>query len=278
MEIKPLVSVVIPCYNDAQYIEQSVYSALNQTYKHIEVIVVDDGSNTETKTILKKIEPNITKLITQENKGQSTARNVGIKEAKGEYILILDSDDFIEYSFCEKAVEIFVKNEDIKIVTSYSNRIIDNKVLDFYKPRGGKIEDFMFINGAMGSCMFKKEDWENVEGYDEEMRNGFEDWEFYIRLLKEGGECFVLNDTLFNYRLRENSTTTSANKIKYDLLEKIIIKHKDIYRSKFENTIKYLLENAKKNKEEEQKRINSIDYRLGNALLKPLRWLKSLIK
>jgi glycosyltransferase involved in cell wall biosynthesis len=65
-----LVSIVIPCYNDAQYIEQAVNSALDQTYPNIEVIVVDDGSDIETKAVLKKLECKITKLITQENQGQ----------------------------------------------------------------------------------------------------------------------------------------------------------------------------------------------------------------
>lgn len=84
----PKVSIVIPCYNDDQYIEQSVQSALNQTYPNIEIIVVDDGSNTKTKEVLKKIEPKITQLITQENQGQSTARNVGICS---NYCSIMDS-------------------------------------------------------------------------------------------------------------------------------------------------------------------------------------------
>ncbi len=96
-----LVSIIIPCYNDEQYIEQCVNSALNQTYSNIEVIVVDDGSNRKTKTVLKKLEPNITTLITQNNQGQSTARNVGIRYAKGNYILVLDSDDYFEPTFCE---------------------------------------------------------------------------------------------------------------------------------------------------------------------------------
>ena len=162
MEKNPLVSVVIPCYNDAQYIEQSVYSALNQTYTNIEVIVVDDGSNEETKEVLKKLEPKITKLITQKNKGQSSARNIGIKEAKGEYILVLDSDDFFEPTFCEKAIEILKKKNKAKIVTSYTNRIKNSHILDVFKPKGGLLDDFLFSNGAMGSCMFKKEDWKLV--------------------------------------------------------------------------------------------------------------------
>ena len=70
-----LISIIIPCYNDAQYIEQSVQSALDQTYPYKEIIVVDDGSNVETKAVLKQLEPKITHLITQENQGQSTARS-----------------------------------------------------------------------------------------------------------------------------------------------------------------------------------------------------------
>ena len=103
MENSYLTSIIIPCYNDAQYIEQSVLSAVNQTYPYIEVIVVDDGSNAETKKILKKLESKIFKLITQENYGQSKARNIGIEAANGDYILVLDSDDYIESTFCEKA-------------------------------------------------------------------------------------------------------------------------------------------------------------------------------
>ena len=71
------------------------------------------------------------------------------------------------------------------------------------------------------------------------------------------------------------STTKSANKIKYELMKFVIKKHNDLYKLYFDETVSHLLNIAKKNKEEEQKRINSIDYRLGNAILKPLRWLKS---
>ena len=97
----PLLSIVIACYNDADYIEQAVTSALKQTYANKEVIVVDDGSNSETTAVLKKLEPKITMLITQENQGQSIARNNGIRQATGKYILNLDADDFFETSFCD---------------------------------------------------------------------------------------------------------------------------------------------------------------------------------
>ena len=202
---------------------------------------MDDGSNIETKAVLKKLAPQITKLITQVNKGQSTARNVGIKEAKGNYILVLDSDDYFEPTFCEKAVAVFLENMDTKIVTCYVNRIYSCSKNDIYKPSGGQIEDFLLNNCVMGSAMFKKNEWTKINGYDEKMRNGFEDWEFYIRLLQDGGDSFVIQEPLFNYRLRNDSTTAKANKIKYELLQYIYFKHQDLYKANYELFIKHIL-------------------------------------
>ena len=273
-----LVSIIIPCYNDAQYIEQAVDSALNQTYPYKEVIVVDDGSNAETKVVLKKLEPKITKLITQENKGQSTARNVGIKEAKGNYILVLDSDDYFESTFCEKAIAVFLENKDVKLVTCESNLLYSDGSTDIYKPKGGAISNFMYSNAALGTSLFLKEDWQNCGGYDESMRKGFEDWEFFIRLLKNGGITEVINEPLYSYRKRADSTTSKANIIKYDLQKYIFIKHKDIYIADFENFVDKLLEVSKCQEKNKSKTLKTIDYQLGQTILKPFRFIKSLIK
>lgn len=276
--MKPLISIIIPCFNDAQYIEQSVKSALNQTYPYIEVIVVDDGSNAETKAVLKKLEPSITKLIVQENKGQSTARNVGIKEAKGDYILVLDSDDYFEPTFCEKAVAVFESKKEVKIITSFVNRLIDDKIVDVFKPYGGELKDFLLNNCAMGSAMFKKIDWNKINGYDELMRKGFEDWEFYIRLLQNGGETFVIQRPLFNYRLRNDSTTPKANKIKYALLKYIYFKHKDLYTVNYELFITHLLGKIEREEIEKIKNTQRLEFKIGKAILKPMRWIKSKFK
>lgn len=267
----PLISIIIPCYNDAQYIEQAVNSVLNQTYTNIEVIVVDDGSDEETKKVLKKLEHRITKLISQENKGQSTARNVGIRESKGEYILALDSDDYFEPTFCEKAIDIFNKTDDAMIVTCQANLIFDNGLVDIYIPKGGTVSAFMYDNSALGTSMFKKKDWSFYGGYDESMRNGFEDWEFFIRILKEGGIAKVIQEPLYNYRKRTYSTTTIANKFKYDLLFYIYIKHKDLFIEDYENFVYYLLERINVEEKNKLKYINEAE----NKSLIFFRTLKS---
>ena len=276
MDSNFLLSVVIPCYNDAEFIQQSVKSALNQTYQNKEVIVVDDGSNLETKQVLKSLESRITKLITQENKGQSSARNVGIKNAKGKYILVLDSDDFFERSFCEKAVNIMSASKNTKLVSCYINIIEEDKFKIIYKPSGGNLKNMLLNNAAFGSLMFRKEDWISIAGYDEAMRNGFEDWEFYIRLLKNGGNAHIMKEPLFNYRRRLNSTTTKANAIKFDLLKFIYLKHMDLYNDNYELFVTHLLNRIEREEKEKIKKENSLEYQLGLFILRPFRFIKQL--
>jgi len=273
-----VVSIIIPCYNDAQYIEQAVQSALDQTYPYKEIIVVDDGSNAETKTVLKKLEPKITLLITQENQGQSTARNVGINAANGEFILVLDSDDYFEPSFCEEAVAILQSNLDTKIVTSHLRRFTDDKTLDLFLPSGGDISVFVLHNGATGSAMFRKVEALAVGGYDESMRKGFEDWEFYIRLLANGGAAYVIPKVYLHYRIKPNSTTSRANKVKRELLEYIYFKNKNIFIEHYESLVSYFLSKIENEEKEKLKNYNKIEFKIGKVILKPFRFIKSFFK
>jgi len=277
LENTPLVSVIVPCYNDWQYIEQAVNSALNQTYSNIEVIVVDDGSDLRTKKVLKKLEPKITRLLTQENQGQSTARNVGIRESKGEYVLVLDSDDYFEFTFVEKAV-LALQQSNIKIVACYIVRYWNKIKIDEYHHQGGDLSVLILNNQATGSVMFRKEDFTKVGGYDEAMRKGFEDWEFYIRVLKNGGSFYVIPEPLFNYNMRVDSTTSRANLVKYELLHYIYIKHSDIYQFYYDVFIKFILLKIKREEQEKIKNTQRLEFKIGTIVLKPIRWIKSLLR
>ena len=275
----PLLSIVISCYNDANYIEQAVSSALNQTYSNKEIIVIDDGSNIETKAVLKKLEPKITILITQDNQGQSIARNNGIRKAKGEYILNLDSDDFFEITFCEKAINKFEEDQEIAIVTCNVNRFNTSGSIDIFFPNGGFLNNFLFSNSAMGSSMFKRKDWERCGGYEEKLPIlGLEDWEFYIQILKLGGYAYVIEETLFNYQVRENSTTDRIRELRLDKFKHIIMKHKQLYSANFEILVENLFDQIKREQSEKIKNTKRIDFRIGKAFLSPLRWIKAVLK
>ena len=109
----PKVSVIIPCYNHGEYLDEAVESVLTQTYQNFEIIIVDDGSTDQsTIDLLKVYRKPKTRVIRTDNQGLASARNNGIKEAKGEYILPLDADDKIGKEYLKKAVKILDENED----------------------------------------------------------------------------------------------------------------------------------------------------------------------
>ena len=274
----PRVSIIIACYNDPDVLK-AVKSAYQQTYTNKEIIVIDDGSNESTKEAIRAVKDSISILVEQENQGQSIARNNGIKRATGKYIVNLDSDDFFEDSFCEKAVKIFEEEDRVKIVTCKARRFNKSGGIDISTPRGGEVEDFLYSNSALGSSMFRKSSWEESGGYEEKLPIlGIEDWEFYIHILKGGGYAHVLPEVLFHYQIRKNSTTDRIRELRHDKFRQIILKHKDLYSTNFELTIDHLVGRINKLELEKRKILKQADYRIGNVLLKPFRVLKKGMK
>jgi glycosyltransferase involved in cell wall biosynthesis len=110
----PQVSVIIPCYNQGRYLDDAITSVLVQTYQNFEILIVDDGSTEpETIEILQDYQQPKTRIIRTENQGVATARNLGIAQAQGTYILPLDADDKIADSYLEKAVTLLEGNEQL---------------------------------------------------------------------------------------------------------------------------------------------------------------------
>jgi len=114
----PLVSIIIPAYNSEKFISQCLESAINQTYKNIEIIVIDDGSTDQSLAILKRFEYDNLKIFSQANKGASAARNFGLSIAKGEFIQFLDADDFISFNKIENQINLAIVNSNKLIVCS----------------------------------------------------------------------------------------------------------------------------------------------------------------
>ena len=106
---KPLVTVIIPTYNRAKTIERSINSVLSQSYSNLELIVVDDGSSDNTKSVVENIDDSRVRYIWQNNSGACAARNNGINNARGEYIAFNDSDDTWKPNKLEKQLEVVTK-------------------------------------------------------------------------------------------------------------------------------------------------------------------------
>ena len=231
---EPLVSIVIPCYKQAQYLPENLESVLAQTYRNWEAIVVNDGSPDDTEAVAKDYVGKDSRIsyIYKDNGGPSSTRNVGISHARGEFILPLDADDVIDARYVELAVEAFRKNPRLKVV--YCQAL-------FFGVKQGPWEglcyrgykSLLLYNSIFCSALYRKADWESIGGYDEKMRDGYEDWEFFIRLLKGGGEVYQIPLPLFRYRIKEVSMNTHALERQEDNLLYIYSKHRDAYVSYF---------------------------------------------
>ena len=172
-----LVSVVIPCYNQVKYLPEALQSIWSQTYQNWECIIVNDGSPDGTDSVAAQWceKDDRFKYLYQENGKLPKARNSGIQQAKGKYILTLDSDDKFEPAFLEKALEVLISDDKVGMVCSWGFRFTGDLKGELYKPGGGPIKEFLFCNAAnMGSLLFRKKCWEQVEGYDEKMKWGWE--------------------------------------------------------------------------------------------------------
>jgi hypothetical protein len=203
---QPLVSIIIPMYNYGQYLGETIQSALNQTYKNIEIICVDDCSTDNSIEVASKYP---VKIIRHEvNKGLAETRNTGIRVAKGEYILPLDSDDWIHKDFLKYTLMV-----GADIVSTGQRQFGDQN--DVYIPKmEPSYEDFKRGNQINCCSLYKKKVWETVGGYDHKT---LEDWWFWLKATKAGFKVKVVQYPLFFYRIHDGS-----------MLQKIQQDHKEI--------------------------------------------------
>ena len=204
-----MITIVIPTFNRAEFILETIESCLAQTYSATEIIVVDDGSTDNTEEIVKKLPVT---YIKKENGGVATARNLGIKNAKTKYVLPLDSDDTLDKDYLKSMFDA-MDNKDNRVVSTWIKKIYTNGTFeDICWPQPPK--NIFNENFASSCSLFSKSAWEKIGGYDENRQlMGWEDWEFYIRLYQNGCEFKIIEKHLFNYRIH-NGPTISRNYLK----------------------------------------------------------------
>lgn len=206
------VSVVIPTYNDAGSVTDSIDSVLRQTHDDLELIVVDDGSDDDTTEVVRRYtDPRLTYVRTGENRGASAARNTGIEVASGEYVAFLDADDIWHPTKLEKQVSCLESRSAEWIAVycdaDYETTGLVDGLLERYKDltgvgRGYEGGDELIVKllladvfVAAGSSLLAKTEYvERIGGFDERFVR-HQDWEFLIRLL-EHGKCAYLDERL----------------------------------------------------------------------------------
>lgn len=232
-----LISVIIPCYNDGKYLDDSVGSILKQTYKDVEIIIVNDGSTDEfTLEKLNSFSELGIRIIHKENGRMASARNCGFEQARGEIIVTLDADDMFGPSFIEKGLKIITSSKDIGAVTCYLKSFGLKKYK--WKPLGGGVSNFLYRAEACGSAMVRKEAWKAIGGYDENMKKGYEDWEFWLRLSSNNWKVGVIKEFLLFYRVTEKSMLlTQSEPARKELIQYILQKHNLLYNQQLANAI-----------------------------------------
>lgn len=230
MNLTNKVSIIVPCYEQGQYLDECLESVFTQTHQNWECLIVNDGSSDNTEEVAEKWINNDDrfKYLYKENGGLSSARNYGIAYAKGELILPLDADDKISSNYIALAVRSFQENMTLKIVYCKAEKFGESSGIWHLEPFS--LLNLCIFNMIFCSAMFKKQDWELVGGYDEKMIYGLEDWEFWIAILKNGGDVKCLDEIGFYYRIKSSSMIKLMNgeKIKYSR-EYMSVKHADFF-------------------------------------------------
>lgn len=230
---KPLVTIIIPCYNYADYVEEAILSTVNQTYKNIELIVINDGSTDNSDEVIKKLqEKHKFTYINQNNTGIVATRNKGVSLGNGEYLIQLDADDWIDSNYVEETLKL-AADEKVDIVytqaTIFGRENFDTQHPDF------NLEVLKHDGYISISALVKKNVFKNRK-YDEYLGDkGNEDWDLYLDATLDGYKAKLLDKPLLKYRKHDHGKSradvfqNSINEVyvRHHILSKQNAKHPD---------------------------------------------------
>jgi glycosyltransferase involved in cell wall biosynthesis len=280
----PLVSIIMPCYNGEKYLSETLESVHKQTYENWECIIMDDGSTDNSKQVISEYQKKDKryKYFYQPNKGTSVARNNAIHESKGKYILPLDSDDKISPQYIEQAVSVLEKNNDIKLV--YSKAMLFGILNGPWSLRPYSQKEMLIENMIFCSALFRRTDFDRTPGFSEDMRGGFEDWDFWLTFLSESDKVYQIPEVHFYYRIRDNSRNPSVDEaMQKELRHQIYVKYKTLYDKYFEISDVLFEYNKIRNQytilqKSNSDALKSTTFKIGRMIVKPLQAIQNLFK
>ncbi len=246
--MKPLVSIIIPVYNSASFLAECLDSIIKQSYKNLEIICINDGSTDNSLSIIKKYikyDKRI-KYYSQSNKGQSAARNLGLKMCRGEFVSFVDSDDMIDLDTISKAIYLFKYKKVDAVIYN----------MEMFLPDGTRFTCFtgdLFPHNNMRTNT-RKQEWivnftnaapavfkkSSIKSYFVESMI-YEDWVFMVQYLLEPLNIFWINSPLYKYRRNfEKSTTSNISNKCLDLFKAYYLSKDSIQRSVMKNSYAYI--------------------------------------
>lgn len=276
----PLVSIIVPCYNQAEYLSDALDSVLSQTYVNWECVIVNDGSsdNSEQTALYYCSKDKRFKYIKQNNQGLAQTRNNGIKESKGTFILPLDADDKIGESYIEIAVTRFIEHPETTLV--YCKAELFGTINQPWELPEYNYYSMIWGNSIFCTAMYKRCDYDKTIGYNPNMKYGYEDWDFWLSLLNENSIVYQINKVLFFYRKKNTSMATTITSSKKEESYKTLIKnHEKIYLQNLYKIIEYKDNYEKMIKEAQLSSIimSSDEYKIGSMITKRFKHIGNLI-
>ena len=225
----PLISVIVPCYNQAVYLREAVESVVKQTYHDWECIIINDGSTDNSEAIAMDLVAKDKRIhyYKKENGGLAAARNTGIEIAAGTYILPLDGDDRIHPQYMEKALPL-LQDETLKVIYSQGEYFgAKTGIIDLPEY---SIEELARMNMIFCTAFFRKLDWQKAGGYNPNMIFGWEDWNLWISILEQGGRVYKIPDVLFYYRIKSASMLANLEgRRKQSMFMQLYLNHRDFF-------------------------------------------------
>lgn len=228
----PRVSVLMPCFNHGAFIAEAIDSVLAQTFQDFEIIVVDDGStDAATRETLATLAAPKTTVLKTVNQGLPAARNYAARHSSGAVFCALDADDKLAPSWFAKAVHLLDERPDVMFVSHWLETFGDEHWT--WAPERCDLPSLLARNTVNGAALVRREAFDAVGGYDETMRNGCEDWDFWLRLVERGFPGTIIPEVLFYYRRRADSMSREMlDERKYRRpLDVLIEKHEHSYRA-----------------------------------------------
>jgi glycosyltransferase involved in cell wall biosynthesis len=225
--LKPLFSIVIPCYNQAHFLPQCLDSVLEQEYKNWEAVVVNDGSPDNTNEVVQKYsaeDPRI-KLVVKENGGLSSARNFGIANAFGHRFIFLDADDFL-YPNCLEKIAAVIRDSDENTLIQYGYTYVKEDGEEVLSHTKAQKKEFLIpdvFKGNLGPChsiCISRSLLFSAGSFDESLKS-VEDWDFWMRAVKAGGTQKIIPELLVYYRYARNSMSRDGF-VMFQALKKVI--------------------------------------------------------
>jgi glycosyltransferase involved in cell wall biosynthesis len=226
------ISVLMPCFNHGTFIGEAIDSVLAQTFRDFEIVVVDDGSTDAlTKDVLSRLATPRTTVLKTGNQGLPAARNHAAAHASGVLFCALDADDKLAPTWFEKAVKALDERTDLAFVSHWLETFGDEHWT--WKPERCDLPALLARNTVNGAAVVRREAFEAVGGYDASMRDGCEDWDFWLRLVEQGFEGTIIPEVLFYYRRRADSMSREMlDRERYRRpLETLFAKHEQAYRA-----------------------------------------------